>query len=310
VEPNAVEILPKLVWHYDEPMADSSAVPTWYLSQVTREHVTVALTGDGGDELFAGYPRYQAVWLGSWFDRMPRWIWRVIAGTYWQKLPSSPRQKSFRRRLRRFAEMLGKPPLRRYLEWIAIFGEARRAQLYSPGFLASLPDTDPLEFLLARAALCSKRDPVTMTSLVDLTTYLPCDLMTKVDIASMAHGLECRPPFLDHRVVEMAARMPLKRKFRRGCGKRILRETFADLIPPAIRNRPKMGFGVPLDHWFRGPLADFARDILLDPKCTNRGFFRPEAVAALIEDHVAGRFDHAYRLWALLVLVLWQQRWL
>jgi asparagine synthase (glutamine-hydrolysing) len=104
--------------------------------------------------------------------------------------------------------------------------------------------------------------------------------------------------------------MPLKRKFRRGCGKRILRETFADLIPPAIRNRPKMGFGVPLDHWFRGPLADFARDILLDPKCTNRGFFRPEAVAALIEDHVAGRFDHAYRLWALLVLELWQQRWL
>ena len=122
VEPNAVDILPKLVWHYDEPMADSSAVPTWYLSQVTREHVTVALTGDGGDELFAGYPRYQAVWMGSWFDRMPGWLRRVIAGAYWQKLPSSPRQKSFRRRLRRFTEMLGKPPLRRYLEWIAIFG--------------------------------------------------------------------------------------------------------------------------------------------------------------------------------------------
>ncbi len=310
VEPNAVEILPKLVWHYDEPMADSSAIPTWYLSQVTREHVTVALTGDGGDELFAGYPRYQAVWLGSWFDRLPRWLRRLLAGQYWQRLPASPRQKSLRRRLRRFTEMLGKPPLRRYLEWIAIFGEARRAQLYSPEFLASLPDSDPLEFLEARAALCSSRDPVTMTSLVDLTTYLPCDLMTKVDIASMAHGLECRPPFLDHRVVELAARMPLERKFRGGRGKRILRETFADLIPPAIRDRPKMGFGVPLDHWFRGPLAGLAREVLLDPRSLDRGFFRPAVVSALIEDHLAGRFDHAYRLWALLVLELWQQRWL
>jgi asparagine synthase (glutamine-hydrolysing) len=309
VEPDAIAVLPKLVWHYDEPMADSSAVPTWYLSQVTREHVTVALTGDGGDELFAGYPRYWAVWLGSWFDRLPRWARRILAGQYWQRLPASPRQKSFRRRFRRFTEMLGKPPLRRYLEWIAIFGESRRAGLYSPEFLAGLPDADPLEFLEARAALCSDRDPVTSASLIDLTTYLPCDLMTKVDIASMAHGLECRPPFLDHRVVELAARMPLARKFRGGRGKRILLETFADLLPPAIRSRSKMGFGVPLDHWFRGPLAGFAREILLDKQTLDRGLFRHEAVAALIEDHVAGRFDHAYRLWALLVLELWQRRW-
>jgi len=310
VEPDAVAVLPKLVWHYDEPMADSSAVPTWYLSQVTREHVTVALTGDGGDELFAGYPRYQAVWLGSWFDRLPRMVRRVLAGQYWQKLPASPRQKSFRRRLRRFAEMLGRPPLQRYLEWIAIFGEARRAALYRPEFLESLPDADPLEFLQARAALCSKRDPVTAASLTDLVTYLPCDLMTKVDIAAMAHGLECRPPFLDHRVVELASRMPLARKFRRGHGKRILLETFADLLPVEIRGRSKMGFGVPLDHWFRGPLAGLTREVLLDKGALDRGIFRKETVAQLIEEHVTGRFDHAYRLWALLVFELWQRQWL
>ncbi len=310
VEPDAMEVLPKLVWHYDEPMADSSAVPTWYLSRVTREHVTVALTGDGGDELFAGYRRYQAVWLGSWFDRLPRVVRRVLAGQYWQRLPASPRQKSFRRRLRRFAEMLGRPPLERYLEWIAIFGETRRAALYRPEFLATLPDADPLEFLRARAALCSNRDPVTTASLTDLVTYLPCDLMTKVDIASMAHGLECRPPFLDHRVVELAARMPLARKFRRGHGKRILLETFADLLPPEIQCRSKMGFGVPLDHWFRGPLAGLAREVLLDRQALDRGIFRHETVAQLIDEHVAGRFDHAYRLWALLVFELWQRRWL
>lgn len=310
VEPDAVAILPKLVWHYDEPMADSSAVPTWYLSQITREHVTVALTGDGGDELFAGYPRYQAVWLGSWFDRLPRVVRWGLAGRYWQKLPASPRQKSFRRRLRRFAEMLGKPPLERYLEWIAIFSEARRIALYEPEFLKSLSDSDPLEFLKARASLCSQRDPVTSASLTDLVTYLPCDLMTKVDIASMAHGLECRPPFLDHRVVELAARMPLARKFRRGHGKRILLETFADLLPEEIRRRSKMGFGVPLDHWFRGPLAGFTREILLDKRTLDRGIFRREAVGQLVEEHLAGRFDHAYRLWALLVLELWQRQWL
>jgi len=310
VEPDAVAVLPKLVWHYDEPFADSSAVPTWYLSQVTRQHVTVALTGDGGDELFAGYPRYRAVWLGSWFDRLPRWVRPLLAGRYWQRLPASPRQKSFRRRLKRFAEMLSQPPLRRYLEWISIFGEARRAELYSPEFLASLSESDPLGFLESRWARSSGRDSVSSIALTDLVTYLPCDLMNKVDIASMAHGLECRPPFLDHRVVELAAQMPLRRKFRAGRGKRILLEAFADVLPGEIRHRSKMGFGIPLDHWFRGPLAAFTREILLDKRTFDRGMFRKETVTRLVEDHLDGRFDHAYRIWALLVLELWQRRWI
>ena len=134
--------------------------------------------------------------------------------------------------------------------------------------------------------------------------------MTKVDIASMAHGLECRPPFLDHRVVELAARMPLSLKFRKGRGKRILLETFADLLPREIRHRSKMGFGVPLDHWFRGPLAAFTREILLDRRTLDRGMFRKETVTRLVEDHLGGRFDHGYRIWALLVLELWQRRWI
>jgi asparagine synthase (glutamine-hydrolysing) len=309
VEPDAVGILDQLVWHYDEPFADSSAVPTWYVSKLTRQHVTVALTGDGGDELFAGYPRYRAVWLAEWFDRLPSGLRRVLAGQYWQKLPASVRQKSFRRRLKRFLESLGQSPQRRYLEWISIFNESRRAELYADDFLAELPDTDPLEFLLAAYRRSWARDPVTSTSLTDLVTYLPCDLMTKVDIASMAHGLECRAPFLDYRVVELAARMPLRLKFRRGRGKRILLETFAELVPKAVKRRKKMGFGVPLDHWFRGPLAGFARDVLLDSRTLGRGLFRPEVVQELLESHVSGQFDHSYRLWALLVLELWQRRW-
>lgn len=310
VEPDAVEVLPKLVWHYDEPFADSSAIPTWYVSELTRKHVTVALSGDGGDELFAGYPRYRAVRLASLFDRLPALLRRLLAGPYWRYLPASPRYKSIRRRLKRFASALPLPPGRRYLEWIAIFNEAQRAELYDDEFLATLADVDPLEFLSRARARSLHRDPVTSISLTDLLTYLPCDLMTKVDIASMAHGLECRQPFLDHRVVELAARMPLARKLSRGSAKRMLLETFSDLMPRPIRRRSKMGFGVPLDHWFRGPLAEFARDVLLDHRTLNRGLFRPAVVTRLLEEHVAGRSDNSYRLWSLLVLELWHRRWM
>jgi len=309
VEPDAMEVLPRLVWHFDEPLGDSSAVPTWYVSQLSRRHVTVALTGDGGDELFAGYPRYKAARLAARFDRVPGLLRRVLAGRYWRHLPASPRQKCLRRQWKRFVEVLNESPARRYLDWVSIFNEGRRAELYNEEFVAELPDADPVRFLSGPMAAGSHRGAVTATSLADLVTYLPCDLMTKVDVASMAHGLECRQPFLDHRVVELALRMPAELKFRRGRGKRILIETFADLLPKEIRRRPKMGFGVPLDHWFRHELKDFSRDVLLDSRTLERGYFRREAVVQLLDDHQSARFDHAYRLWSLLVLELWQRQW-
>jgi asparagine synthase (glutamine-hydrolysing) len=309
VRPDAVTILPKLVEFYDEPFGDSSAVPTWYLSELARRKVTVALTGDGGDELFAGYPRYQAVWLAGQLDRLPAPLRLLLRSGLWQHLPQSNRQKSLVRRWKRFAEALGDPPPQRYLQWIAIFNEARRAALYSDELLAALPDADPADFLAGAMARSAGRDAVTAASLADATTYLPCDLLTKVDVASMAHGLECRPPLLDHRVVELAAAMPVGWKFRYGRGKRILREAFADLLPKAILRRPKMGFGVPLAHWFRNELKDYARDVLLDPAALGRGYFRPAAVRQLLDEHQSGRFDHSYRLWAILVLEQWQRRW-
>lgn len=309
VRPDAMEVLPRLVWHYDEPFADSSALPTWYVSQLTRQRVTVALTGDGGDELFIGYPRYMAVWLAQGFDRLPHLLQRILAGRYWQRLPSGVRQKSRLRQWKRFVEMLNLPPARRYLEWIGIFNQVRRAALCSDEFTASLPDSDPLEFLTAALARANRRPPATAFSLADLVTYLPCDLMTKVDIASMAHSLECRQPFLDYRVVELAARMPQRLKFRFGRGKRILRSVFGDLLPEAILRRPKMGFGVPLDHWFRHELKDFTSDVLLDRKTLERGYFRPESVARLLEEHQQGQFNHGYRLWSLLILELWHREW-
>jgi asparagine synthase (glutamine-hydrolysing) len=275
---------------------------------MTRQHVTVALSGDGGDELFAGYPRYKAIAAAAALDR----IWplrRVFGSSIWQAVPSSSRQKSVVRRFKRFCEVLRAAPLRRYLDWIGIFNEASRAELYTDDFLAQLPNSDPAEFLGAALRRASARDPVTAFSLADLVTYLPCDLMTKVDIASMAHALECRQPFLDYRVVELAASLPIGMKFRRGRGKRLLRAAFGDLLPREIWTRSKMGFGVPLDHWFRGELRELTHDVLLGETACNRGFFRPEVVRRMVEEHESGAFNHCYRLWTLLVLELWMQRW-
>lgn len=309
VEPKGLDVLPKLVWHYDEPFGDSSAIPTMALAELTRKHVTVALSGDGGDELFAGYDRYQAVRLAGRFDRLPRPLRAVLAAKLWQKIPSSVRQKSFRRRAKRFLAALGEEPERRYLSWVSTFDAARRSELLSDGLRSSLGGTDSAEFLLAAYRSAPTRDFVTRTTCADVLTYLPCDILTKVDIATMASALEARCPFLDHRVAEVAARMPLERKLRGGRGKRILLETFDDLLPASIRTRKKMGFGVPLDHWFRGELQPLLRDTLLSRKSLERGWFQAEAVRRLIDEHTSSQWDHSYRLWSLLVFELWQQAW-
>jgi asparagine synthase (glutamine-hydrolysing) len=308
VTPDGVEILPKLVWHYDEPFGDSSAIPTWYVSQLTREHVTVSLTGDGGDELFAGYPRYRAVALGQWLDRLVP-LRHLLGARCWQSIPSSARQKSKVRQFKRFSESLGLAPGRRYLDWISTFGTTRRASLYTDQFLAALPDSDPFQFLASILDRAKRRDLVSAITLTDLQTYLPCDLNTKVDIASMAHALECRQPFLDYRVVELAASLPIEWKFRRGKGKLILKKAFRNMLPARIWSRKKMGFGVPLDHWFRHELRDMTHDLLLSETARQRGIFCEKCVAELVRQHEQSIFDHAQRLWALLFLECWMRQW-
>lgn len=307
VDPDAVKILPRLAYHYDEPFGDSSAVPTWYVSQLTREHVTVALSGDGGDELFAGYSRYRAVALAGWFDRVP-FMRSLFATGLWQMLPSSARQKSKLRQFKRFASSLNLPPERRYLDWISIFNEARRGELYNEDFVSQLPNCDPAGFLLNAWKRTKGRDAVSAASLTDLVTYLPCDLMMKVDIASMAHGLEVRAPFLDHRLVEFAATLPARFKYRNSRGKWLLQRAFGDLLPREVWQRPKMGFGVPLDHWFRNELKPLLRETLLEGQGVQR-WFRREAVEELINAHNESRFDHSARLWSLLMLELWLKEW-
>jgi asparagine synthase (glutamine-hydrolysing) len=315
VQPDAWETLPRLAYHFDEPFADSSALPTWHVSRMTREHVTVALTGDAGDELFGGYDRYRAVALAEFVAKLPGGVGRWLGGPVARSVPASSRAKTRLRSAKRWLEALALAPEARYLRWMTSFDEETRAGLYADDFLDALAsaasvepeEADPAGVLHRALGVAPGRDPVTRAMIADLLTYLPGDLLVKVDLASMAHGLECRGPFLDHRVVELALAMPPDRKLRlrRGRSKVILKRAFADLLPPPIRTRPKMGFGVPIDRWFRGELKDELRSVLLDPVSLGRGLFRPEAVEAMVAEHLDGRRDHAYRLWALMMLELW-----
>ncbi len=312
VVPKAWETLPALADQFDEPFADSSALPTWYVSRETRREVTVALTGDAGDELFAGYDRYRAVALSAMIDRLPEGPRGVLSGPLARALPTSVRAKTRLRAVRRWLEAVGDEPVARYLRWVCMFDEPSRVGLYSDAWLDTLAsnsteEADPVAILRRAFDAASKRDAVTRATVADLLTYLPGDLLVKVDLASMANSLECRGPFLDHRVVELAVSLPIGRKLRlrKGRSKFILKQAFAELIPPAIRSRPKMGFGVPLDRWFRGELKEELRGVLLDPVATSRGLFRPEAIARLIDEHIKMTRDHAYKLWGLLMLELW-----
>jgi len=309
VTPDALRILPALIWHYDEPFGDSSAIPTMYLAEMTRRRVTVALTGDGGDELFCGYERYRAARAAAMMDRIPGRLRRMLAAVA-TRLPASVEQRSFRRRLKRLLEALAQDPERRYLNWITIFDEARLQWLAGPQLQPLLRQEDPAQCISAAWQRFPERDFITRTTAVDLQTYLPCDILTKVDIASMAASLECRCPFLDHHVVELAARMPIEVKQTLQQSKLVLKETFRDLLPDRIRTRGKMGFGVPIDHWFRQELQPLLRDVLLSQRCLSRGLLNPVAVRTLVDEHCTGRMNHSYRLWNLLCLELWQRLFL
>ena len=308
VTPDAVSILDDLIYHYDEPFADSSAIPTWYLCQQTRQQVTVALSGDGGDELFAGYERYHALELSQ---RYQRWLptHTLLKSYLFQRLSQSTKQRSFFRRLRRFCEAADQPPALRYMNWLQIFGEQQRSELYQQNFLEQLNSQDPFDFIRKPWDQTGQRGLIDKASLTDLQTYLPCDLMTKVDIASMAHSLEARQPFLDFRLMELMIATPGESKMVGGKGKVLLQQAFGDMLPDAIWKRRKMGFGVPIGEWFRKQLKTKLEQTLLHPEARVYQFLNPASVEQLIQSHLSGKVNQAYRLWNLFVLELWLKRW-
>lgn len=310
VQPDSLRVLPSLAWHFDEPFADSSAIPTWYVSRMTRDHVTVALTGDGGDELFAGYPRYQTVHQLSWFDTLPGWLRRAVTSSFWEHVGSGASQASLTRRMAFRMGILRQPLERRYVSWVCGFQPRQVEELLTLELRQRISDGDPAASIVQAMERCAGRPAATRAMLTDLQTYLPGDLLAKVDITSMAHGLECRSPFMDHHFVELAMSIPY-RLIRQGQGaKPLLTSTFPELVPPALRNRSKMGFRIPLDDWFRTRLRDDVRNLLLAPETIGRGYFQEAAVRQLLAEHDSGKWNHGDRLWSLMFFEIWHRTFL
>ncbi len=308
VEPHAIDILPQLVRHYGEPFADSSAVPTFYVSQITRRHVTVALAGDGGDELFAGYERHRAM---SFTEMVPRGLLRT-ASRMSNYLPDGVDFRSFNVRLKRMLQAAAQTRSQRYLQWISAFSAAQKRELYTREFceLSGFGRTkQPTEQWLINHRNLNVIDACLLT---DTNTYLPDDLLVKVDITSMANSLEVRAPFLDTPLMEWAATLPPNLKLKGKVSKYILRKALADnnLVPRENMERPKMGFGVPIRHWFHDAMKALLYDTVLSDRAFARGYFKPDAVRNLVNEHWEGRQDHAYRLWALLMLELWHREFI
>ena len=307
VKPDAVEVLPDLVWHYNEPFADSSAIPTYYLAKMTAQHVKVALNGDAGDENFAGYLRYAANRAAWRYDRLPalvrHGVERAVAA-----LPERGHTRSLYRRGKRFFTAIAEEPRRRYARWVTIFPNAAKAALYTPAFHAATAHVDAIDLLVGAYDAVDADNVLDATLGVDVATYLPDDLLVKVDIASMAHSLEARSPMVDHTFMEFAASLPPSMKLKGLTTKHILRQAVGPLLPRPVLDRPKMGFGVPIDRWFRHELREMAYDTLLSRRALDRDLFRADAVRTLLDDHVSGRTEGHPGLWSLLVLELWFQR--
>jgi asparagine synthase (glutamine-hydrolysing) len=305
VRPDAISIAPRIVRHYGEPFADASAIPSFHLAEVTRRHVTVALNGDGGDESFGGYTRYIANGVAARLDRLPAPLKRALAAA------GGGAQRgevdSVVNRARRLAQALPLSPPERYARYMSWFDERQRAALYTDEFSAQLGESAAPAVIAVPWRAASGEEILDVMLETDATTYLPDDLIAKIDIATMAHGLEARSPLLDHELMEFAASIPAPLKVRGQHKKWILREALRDWLPSEILDRPKQGFEVPIDHWFRHELREHVRDVLLDPRSLDRGYFRPAAVQSTLDRQASGTYADAKRVWALFMLELWHR---
>ena len=306
----AQSVMEAVVAATDMPFADPSALAAWHLGRLTREHVTVALNGDGGDELFAGYQRYWLDPLADLYARLPNSLTRRLVPWLADKIPARgdvPVEADWRAGLKRLAQAVSLPRSASLVRWGSYFSPTDRLALLRPEFAKAAGPADSVALYEYTAAAAKAESPLDASLFADAAIYLPGDLLVKADRMAMAHGLEGRSPLLDSELALFAARLPTRLKLRGLTGKYLLRRAFADLLPPGIAWQSKRGFGLPVAGWFRGPLREFASDLLLGGRVA-REVARPEAVVALLDAHVSGRADHGKRLFALVMLELWLRR--
>lgn len=304
VKPQAWEVLEKLVWHYDEPFADSSAVPTYYVSWMARQHVTVALSGDGGDENFAGYRRYKFDFRENWVRSfLPASFRRNLFGPLGQGYPQLDWAPQIFRAKSTF-QSLARSPIEGYFRSVSAFSPELKSQLLGTDVRQALNGYDSLDVLRYYYEGADTVDPLSRIQYLDLKTYLTDDILVKVDRASMANSLEVRCPLLDHRLMELVAQIPSRLKLHHGRGKYIFKKALQPILPPEVLNRRKQGFSVPLAEWFRGELKESAHDILF---ASQDDLLNYEFLACCWAQHQRRHRDWSTLLWAVLMFKMWQE---
>ncbi|PJA86617.1 MAG: asparagine synthase (glutamine-hydrolyzing) [Candidatus Moranbacteria bacterium CG_4_9_14_3_um_filter_42_9] len=304
VKPDAIKMLPALVKQYEEPYADSSALPTYYVSKMTRDFVTVALNGDGGDENFAGYSRYSAFQISTLLDRLD--VLNRIAGKPLTTFLKNNIKNTFFDRLSRFSQSLSDDYRRRYLSYTAYFTNEQKSELYTDEFKQKVWHNDTYDIIAREFEKSGSKNRTEQAVYADFTTYLPDDLLAKVDIDTMAVSLEGRSPFLDHEFLELTAQIPFNLKLKRFNNKKyILKESLRGLVPDEVMFRPKMGFGIPIDRWFRNELRDYTREKLLNGRLIKENLFRKEYIEHILNTHCNTKVNFSPHIWALLTLELW-----
>jgi len=310
VKPNAIEILPKLVWHYNEPYADSSALPSYYVAKMTRDKVTVALNGDGGDENFAGYERYMAGKFAEFYRKIPEKVRSIFESSLVNKIPESRARNNFSSKFKRFILMAPRECSVRHYNWNSIFRDNEKEDLWSDEFREEIGAKKSFSYLEDIFSRSQTKDIVDSLLYADINSYLPEDLLVKMDIATMANSLEARSPFLDHKFMEFSASIPSHIKLKGMRLKYILKKALSNALPEKILNREKMGFGIPIHQWFRNELKGYSYEILLSDKAIKRGYFKKEAVKKLLDEHVAAKANNGARIWSLLFLELWHREFI
>ena len=307
VDPDVAALVPRLVWHSDEPSADSSAIPVYLVSELARRHVTMALSGDGGDELFAGYETYPAFYWRQMYRRIPALLRRGLIGPLIRAIPAASAKISLEFRAKRFVKGAELSMERSHYSWRNIFDDAMRSELYTPEFAASFTPLDSFRFYEEYFRESEGWTPINRLLHVDPPFYLPNDMLVKVDRMSMACSLEARVPFLDHTLVELAARIPEGIKFKGREKKGLLKRALRGVVPDELLDGPKRGFNVPIPVWLRGPLRPLAEEALGRRRQRELGLFRPEVVEGLWQEHLAGKRDLSFQLWGLITFTLWHE---
>lgn len=308
LEPDIADLAQHLVSHFDEPFADFSLFPTYLVSKLARRTVKVALSGDGGDELFGGYDTYVAQQADAYYRRLPKPLRTRFFPALMATVPPQPAKKGLVNKLKRFVEGAALPEDLQHTRWMMFLSEPERQALYNPEYYQALNGNSAVAFIASQFAACAAFDPLAQQQAVDIKTYLVDDILTKVDRMSMAASLEVRVPLLDHRIVEFAVNLPPHMKLRGGQTKYILRKVMADHLPPSVLTKPKQGFSIPLKHWLLGSLRPLMTDLLSPAVVCQRGYFSPETVQTWVTEHLEGRVNHSHRLWALMVFELWHRQ--